>query len=267
MSDREFVGAVAELYEKLLVPMIFDSYAADLAARIDGSPRRVLEIAAGTGALTRRLAGSLPPTASIIATDLNPPMLERGKRIGTARPVEWQIADASSLPFPDASFDVVVCQFGAMFFPDKAQAYSEVRRVLAPQGRFFFNVWDRIEDNEFAAVVEEVVVDLFPGDPPRFMSRTPHGYYDTAKVARDLAAGGFSAKPVIETVAEQSRSESARIAATAYCMGTPLRNEIEKRDPAALETAVERSTTALEQRFGSGPITGKIQAHVISIPR
>jgi SAM-dependent methyltransferase len=171
------------------------------------------------------------------------------------------------LPFPDASFDAVVCQFGAMFFPEKSRAFSEVHRVLRPGGIFIFNVWDRIEENDFADVIMSALAAMFPQDPPRFMARTPHGYYDRDQIARDLAGGGFTNSPRIETVAARSRAKSARVAAFAYCQGTPWRNEIESRDAARLAEATDRAEQAIAKRFGSGAVDGKIQAHVVTIAR
>src|SRR5690242_4575588 len=209
--DKVFSGSIAELYEKHLVPLIFEPYAADLAERLRARRvSRVLEIAAGTGVVTRALARALPASTSIVATDLNQAMLDQAAAIGTARPVEWQQADALKLPFADASFDALVCQFGVMFFPDKAKAFAEARRVLRPGGVFLFNAWDRIEENEFADVVTQALARVFPADPPRFMARTPHGYHDVAAIRRDLAAGGFRAAPTIDTLAARSRAASAR---------------------------------------------------------
>src|SRR6185295_10675915 len=201
--------------------LIFEPYAADLVNRLASrSPARVLEIAAGTGVVTRKLASVLRKSVSIVATDLNQPMLDLASGIGTKRPVEWRQADAMQLPFEDSAFDAVVCQFGAMFFPDKAKAYSEARRVLSSGGVFIFNVWDRIEENEFADTVTTALASLFPEDPPRFMARTPHGYHDVATIARDVKAGGFSSSPQINTVAARSRATSPRVPAIAYCQGT-----------------------------------------------
>lgn len=266
--DTVFAGSVPQLYEHYLVPLIFEPYAADLAARVAKlQPARVLEIAAGTGVVTRRLAESLPADVSIVATDLNQPMLDQAAAIGTARPVELRQADALRLPFPDAAFDVVVCQFGVMFFPDKARAFGEARRVLRPGGRFIFSVWDSIEDNESADVVTEAVATLFPDDPPRFLARLPHGYHDPAAIAADLARGGFTQSPAVTTLPERSRADSPRIPAIAYCQGTPLRNEIEARDAARLGEATEIATEAIARRFGSGAVDGKIQAHIIAVER
>jgi SAM-dependent methyltransferase len=264
--DKNFAGSIPEIYDRLLVPLIFAPYAADLAARLaTRRPEDVLEIAAGTGVVTRALAKALPPGVRIVATDLNPPMIEQARAAGTARPVEWRQADAMGLPFPDAVFDAVVCQFGAMFFPDKSAAFREARRVLRPGGVFLFNVWDRIEENEFADVVTSALESVFPQDPPRFMRRTPHGYFDAALIRQDLEQGGFTAGPEITTLAARSRADSPRAAAIAYCQGTPLRSEIEARDAARLAEATEIAESAIARRFGSGAVDGKIQAHVIAI--
>ena len=265
-TDKLFAGSIPRLYEAHLVPLIFQPYADDLARRLaPRSLQRVLEVAAGTGVVTRAMASALPDRVAIVATDLNQAMLDQAATIGTPRPVEWRQADAMQLPFADGAFDAVVCQFGAMFFPEKAKAFSEARRVLRPNGVFIFNVWDRIEENEFADTVTVAMETVFPGDPPRFLARTPHGYHDHATIARDLAQGGFDTPPEIVTVAARSRAESARVPAVAYCQGTPLRNEIEARNAARLGEATDVAAQAIARRFGSGAVDGKIQAHVVSI--
>src|SRR5260221_2862751 len=169
-SDTLFAGSIPELYDSHLVPLIFEFYATDLASRVAAlEPSRVLETAAGTGVVTRAMSRALPARVDLVATDLNQPMLDRAAAIGTARPVQWEQADATRLPFDDASFDVVACQFGVMFFPDKARAFSEARRVLRRGGVLLFNFWDRIEENEFAHIVTTTLADIFSADPPRFM--------------------------------------------------------------------------------------------------
>jgi SAM-dependent methyltransferase len=266
-TDTRFSGSIPELYDSYLVPMIFEPYAADLAKRVAAHrPSCVLEIAAGTGAVTRMMAHALPMDVDLVATDLSQPMLDRAMAIGIPRPVTWQQADASLLPFDDASFDSVVCQFGVMFFPDKVRAFSEARRVLRPGGVLLFNVWDRIEENEFAHTVTAALARLFPEDPPLFMVRTPHGYFDFEVISRDLADAGFSAAPRFETIAARSRATSARVAAIAYCQGTPVRNEIEARG-AGVDNVTLASATAITERFGTGPIDGKIQAHAVVVQR
>ena len=266
-TDKVFAGSIPEIYDRFTVPLIFEPYAVDLAGRVAAlAPRDVLETAAGTGVLTRALVSRLAPSTRIVATDLNQAMLDQAARRQQGGVVEWQQADALALPFGDRSFDVVACQFGAMFFPDKVQGYREARRVLRPGGRFLFNVWDKIADNEFADVVTEALAEMFPADPPRFMARTPHGHHDVERIRRDLAAAGF-ADLAIDAVDARSRAPSARHVAIAYCQGTPLRNEIEARDAAKLAEATDVAAAAIAGRFGSGAVDGKIQAHVILIER
>jgi ubiquinone/menaquinone biosynthesis C-methylase UbiE len=267
-TDKLFAGSIPAIYDRLLVPLIFESYARNLAERAaKAKPSRVLETAAGTGVLTRAIASRLPADAGITATDLNQPMLDHAaSRLRHDGRIAWRQADALALPFDDQSFDVVVCQFGVMFFPDRVQGYAEARRVLKPGRHFLFNVWDRIAANEFAEVVTDALATLFPADPPRFMARTPHGYHDADRIRADLTAAGF-ASIAVETLEHTSKAPSAREVAVAYCQGTPLRNEIEARDAAGLERATQVAADALAKRFGGGAVEGRIQAHVITASR
>jgi ubiquinone/menaquinone biosynthesis C-methylase UbiE len=179
------------------------------------------------------------------------------------RRIVWRQADALALPFEDQAFDAVACQFGVMFLPDKIRSYREARRILKPGGYFFFNVWDRISENQFADVVTEALATLFPQHPPRFMARTPHGYYDVERIREELTAAGF-AKISVDTVNEISKASSPSVPAIAYCQGTPLKNEIEAQDASRLEEATKHAAEALALRFGRGPIEGRIRAFVIT---
>jgi SAM-dependent methyltransferase len=267
-ADKVSTGSLAEFYQTYLAPLIFEPYAADLVDRLAARPvSRVLEIAAGTGVVTRTMASVLPESVSIVASDLNQAMLAQAVALGTKRPVEWRQADAMRLPFQDGEFDAVVCQFGVMFFTDKAKAFSEARRVLRSGGLFLFNIWDRIEDNEFADTVTTALASLFPADPPRFLARTVYGYYDRPTIERDLAEGGFTASPRLTTVSKHSRASSPRIPAIGYCQGTPLRNEIEARDAARFGEAIAWAAEAIARRFGQGAVDGQIQAHVVAIEK
>ncbi len=271
-SDRTFDGSVPEFYDRYMVPLIFEPYAADMVARLRAvaDPASVapsvalLEIAAGSGVVTRAMASGLPNSVTITATDLSQAMLDHAESVGTARPVAWQQADVMDLPFPDTTFDVAVCQFGAMFFPDRTAAYAEVRRVLRPGGVFLFSVWDSVETNEFPRVVEQILAPMFPADPPTFMSRTPHGYFDEATIRSEVAATGFNAPIDFEAVEARSRAATAGLAAKAFCLGTPLRAEIEARDPSRLDEAVAASTDALAARFGPTDLDGRIRGFVIT---
>src|SRR5262245_29179439 len=263
-TDKVFAGSIPELYERLMVPLIFEPYARDLAARVAKTkPDAVLETAAGTGVLTRAIASALP-VARMTVTDLNQPMLDHAKsrQPGDSR-IAWRQADALTLPFEDRSFDAVACQFGAMFFPDKVQGYKEARRVLKPGGHFFFNVWDAIEKNDFANTITEELAVVFPKDPPRFLARTPHGYHNEKQIREELKAAGFT-NVSFDAVDARSKAASPRGPAVAYCQGTPLRNEIEARGEPGLEEAINIAADAMARRFGTGAVDGRIRAFVIS---
>jgi SAM-dependent methyltransferase len=267
-TDSLFAGSIPEIYDRMLVPILFEPYARDLSERLARvRPKAVLETAAGTGVLTRALASRLPDDTRIVATDLNQPMLDHAavSMPGDGR-ISWHKADALSLPFEDGSFDAVICQFGVMFFPDKVEGYKEARRVLKPGGTFIFNVWDRLSENAFATVVSEAVAGMFPDDPPSFMARTPFGYYDLDLIRSELAAAGFTSSAAV-TVENMGVAATPRDAAIAFCQGSPLRNEIEARDAARLEEATQVAANAFARRFGSGPIAGHLRAHVISALR
>jgi ubiquinone/menaquinone biosynthesis C-methylase UbiE len=263
-TDKAFAGSIPENYDRHMVPLIFEPYAADMARRAAAlSPGAVLEVAAGSGVVTRALAPRLSTNASYTVTDLNQPMLDYAASRQPADPrLKWRQADALALPFEEAAFDLVVCQFGAMFFPDRTAGYREARRVLKPGGHLLFSVWDRIEENVFADDVTNALATIFPDDPPRFLARTPHGYHDKALIRRDVEAAGFS-KVTIETRAEQSRASSARVPAVAYCQGTVLRTEIEAREAGRLAGATDHVAAVIADKHGSGEVAAKIQAHVI----
>jgi len=265
-TDKLFAGSIPALYDRHLGPFMFEPYALDMAARLARlGAGRILEIAAGTGIVTRAMASRLPGS-TITATDLNPPMLDFAAAHTRAANVTWQPADAQQLPCEQESFDAVVCQFGVMFFPDKQKAFAEARRVLRPGGAFVFSVWDRIEANEVADIVARAVAGLFPEDPPDFLARTPYGYHDLAAIGIALREAGFE-QVESATVTQRGRAPSPRDPAIGLCQGSPLRNEIEARDKQRLEEATDAAAQAVAAAFGSGAIDSKIQAHVITARR
>lgn len=262
-SDAVFAGSIPALYHDHLGPLLFEPYAADMARRMAALyPRNVLETAAGTGIVTEALAVAAPQ-AEIVATDLNQAMLDvAAARIASPR-VRFRQADAQMLPFGNGEFDVLVCQFGVMFFPDRIGAYREARRVLAPGGTFLFNVWDSLDENPVSKAVGEAVADLFPDDPPSFLSRTPFGYHDRSRIDADLRAAGFTGIE-IETVRLKSAVGSARAAAIGLTHGSPLRAEIEAHGPDALERAADAVADTLARLgFDTGG-EEPMSAHVVS---
>jgi len=247
-----------DAYDRYLAPSVFRPFAVELAARAARlTPRRVLEIAAGTGVLTAELLAALPD-AHVTATDLNEPMVRYGA--GQAPGADWQQADAQALPFDDEQFDLVACQFGVMFFPDKPGAFAEIRRVLTADGRLLMSTWGPVDTHDFAEALVAGVERAFPADPPTFVARVPHGYPDVGQVTADLAAGGLevvAAEPLKLT----GHAESAADVAAGFCTGTPLRMAIESRgDLAAATEAVGAEMTA---RMGAGPVSAEMVAYFI----
>ena len=264
-ADAEFVGSVPEFYEQYLVPLIFEPYADDLTSRVRSfDAQAVLEVACGTGVVSRALASGLEPSVQITASDLNEPMVDHAATIGADREVLWRQADVMDLPFENGAFDVVVCQFGVMFFPDRPKAFAEIRRVLRPGGVFLFNTWDRIEANEFADVVTDAAASVFSDDPPQFLARTPYGYFDHDEIRSELSAGGFDDSVEIDVLEARSRARSAAVPAIAYCQGTPLRNEIESRDRSSLAHVTSIAAAQIADRFGESDVDGLIRGFVIT---
>jgi len=263
-TDARFAGSIPALYEQYFGPLLFEPYAADLAARFgDLQQGVVIELAAGTGVVTRALLKTLAPAVRLVATDLNPAMLTMAASLVSSPALTWQQVDAQHLPFDDASAEAIACQFGVMFFPDKTASHREVLRVLRPGGRYVFNVWDSLAHNEASLIGARAVAALFPDDPPRFIERTPFGYCDLAAIRRDVESAGFR-RLSIETVGKVSRAPSAEHFAIGLCKGTPLRNEIEARDAARLDEATAAVTRALVARFGSGAFDNAMSAHVVT---
>jgi len=259
-----FVGSVPEHYDHSLGPIIFADYAVDLALRAAAcSPARVLETAAGTGIVTRQLRNFLPASVHLVATDLNPPMLEMARmKVRPIEQVEFRPADGIALPFPDGSFDAVVCQFGVMFFPEKDKSYREVYRVLAPGGRYLFNVWDSHRHNPFGRIAHAVVGGFFPADPPQFYS-VPFAYHQIDPIKESLIDAGFTDITVTVLRLEKEVPDTA-LFARGLVHGNPVIDEIRARggvDPDRIVNAVAR---ALRQEFGPDPSRMPLQAIVFS---
>ena len=246
-----------QAYEQWLVPTVFRPFAVDLAARAAAhAPRTVLELAAGSGVLTGELIAAAPD-AEVVATDLNDAMVDLGRQ--RAPGATWRQADAMELPFDDGRFDLIACQFGVMFFPDRAAAFAEARRVLTGDGTFVLNTWGTIVSHDFQAAVVAALERAFPDDPPTFMVSVPHACADPDGVIEDLRNGGLECV-AWEALTLEGHAATAADVAAGYCAGTPLRAEIEARGDLAATTAIVAAE--MEARLGTGPVTGRMTAFV-----
>lgn len=262
-TDTVFTGSIPGLYDRYLGPLLFEPYAEELARRASAfRPERILETAAGTGIVTEALHCAMP-NAQMVATDLNPAMLQVASQRVRSEKVSFEAADALQLPFEDSAFDLVVCQFGVMFYPDKVRGNAEAHRVLREGGRYLVAIWDRLENNNASQLAHQAVAELYPYDPPSFLARTPFGYADAAAIERDVRAAGFN-QVEVETVARDSKPVPANDAARGLVAGCPLRGEIEERDPDGLASAELAAARALRVLEHDGRLDSRLSAHIVT---
>jgi len=261
-ANASFTGSIPEFYDRCLGPAWFDAFAEDIAHRLSPRPPGdLLEIACGTGLVTRRMRDRLDPEVRLIATDISKAMLDHARaKLGDLKGIEWREADAAKLPFDDRQFGAVVCAFGVMFVPDKQGAFREARRVLKQGGTLLFNVWDRIEDNPHAAANAEVLEQLFPVDAEmRF--RGAYEMHDPAVLRQLLADAGFR-EVRIEKKRVRCGGVSARTIAIGHIRGSPRSLLIEKRG-VSVDEVVDLATAAISRVGGADPYKGSVQAVVV----
>lgn len=259
--DAAFSGSIPDSYNRYMVPLYFEPYARDLAERVAArGATRVLEVACGTGVVTQSLHEALPG-ATIVATDLNDAMLAVAQKRISSPLVTFRQADAQALPFDDASFDAVVCQYGVMFFPDRAGAYREARRVLAAGGTYFFNVWNDIALNPVARCTQEALRERYSGEAPAFLERGPFSYFNVETITAEVRAAGFT-RVAHEVVTRRSRA-SARDAATGLCTGSPLTNELLAREGGRIDGVIDSVAQRMQAEFGD-PVDAPMSAIVFT---
>ena len=262
-SSATFAGSIPLNYERYLGPLLFQPFAMDIAARVRvPASGRVLEVACGTGIVTRQLRRTLPAAVPLVATDLNEPMIAfAAEQLGPMPGLAWRQADACALPFPDAEFDAVICQFGLMFVPDKALARREARRVLRPGGQLLFNVWDSMEENFYVRVAHDTIGSYFPHDPPTFFS-VPFGMSDRDATVAMIQAAGF-AEIRAETVTLTGQSPSVDDIANGLVRGTPISAAIVERGTVPIDRIAAGVSEALGRQAGADrPVRLKLQAHI-----
>lgn len=254
---------VCDLYDRHLGSVLFEPYAVDLARCVAGCAEgRVLEMACGTGILTQQLRTHLKPTVTLTATDLNPGMLVSAQRkLKDVKGITWRQADIANLPFPDASFNAALCQFGLMFVPDKDRAFSEIRRVLVESGLLAFSVWDRMENNPWGVIAHETIGEFFRENPSQFF-KAPCGFHDVAVLRSLLTVNGFDYIE-IHTVTKECRSSTAKSLAIGMIEGTPVLAEIKERGLSS-GPIVAALTATLARTGGDRPYCSTMQAIVVT---
>jgi len=266
-QNAAFVGSIPENYDRYLGPILFDPYAADLVTQLSVTENAsVLELACGTGILTRRLRDRLGQNGKLIATDLNDAMLAcAAQKFEAAERIEWKQADAGDLPFTDQFFDAVVCQFGLMFFPDKEKAVRETFRVLKPGGTFLFNVWDTIEQNDLPHAAREVISEFFEDNPPDFYE-LPFSFHDPEVIRSLLTTTGFS-NIKVKRLSLSAIAASAREVAKGLVHGNPIISSINERNASSVPAIEAAVATAIAAQFGAGPVRARMQALICSAVR
>jgi ubiquinone/menaquinone biosynthesis C-methylase UbiE len=250
-QNSNFIGSIPENYDRYLGPVLFEPYAADLVERLRGAKfANVLELACGTGRLTAHLVTLLDEKGRLSATDLNADMIEIAKEKISDQRINWQVADAQELPYADQSFDLVACQFGVMFFPDKAKAFQEACRVLKPGGQFLFNTWDSLDQNTHSLLVQKALREVMGKDAPDFMDRGPFSYFDPEAIRTSLADAGFSAIS-IRVVAKQAYYQSNETILRGFLEGSPLANFLHKLKPELQQKLKESVAREIVNAFGA----------------
>lgn len=264
-TPSAFVGSIPETYHAALGPLLFEPFARELAARaVLGARERVLELACGTGIVTRHLLPVLPPSATLVATDLNEAMLDVARRhVGSDPRARFQQADACALPFGDRSFDLLICQFSVMFFPDKVRAMREAKRVLAPHGRYLFDVWESLEHSPLPQAVHEALARLFPADPPGFLASTPYGWFERATIERTLRVGGFD-DVAFEIVTLPSVAPTSDDVARGFLEGTPMLGQLRERGVVDVAPIREAVSEELARRHGQRPCQATMRAWIVT---
>jgi ubiquinone/menaquinone biosynthesis C-methylase UbiE len=261
-STTAFAGSIPKLYDEGMGPIIFQPYAEDLAARVDVNAKDVLEIAAGTGRLTKELCKRLGPNARLTVTDLNKDMLRIAREQIDDPRITWEVADAQQLEHPSSAYDVVVCQYGVMFYKDKVCGHREAFRVLRPGGAYLFSAWDSIDENPWSKIIHETMADLFPENQPGFFA-VPYSYFQASQIESDLKEAGFE-HIVVEHVRKDVIAENAIQLARGGVEGSPLAAALRERGITDLAPIVEEVRARYEKNFGNSPMRSIMQALVVT---
>ena len=247
---ESYSGSIPEYYDRYLETLLLKPYALKIAGEVEKlKPEKVLELSAGTGILTEALINKLPETTRILATDINPDMLDLAKyKLWTNFNISWQLADATDLPYEANEFDVVLSQFGVMFYKNRHLAYRKIRQILKPGGTFIFNTWGSIYENFIIELTERALKRVFPFDTPGFLE-IPFGYHSYEQIIHDLTIAGFSTFR-INTVKLTGYAVNSFEATLGLLQGTPLYTEIIGRNPSLLPMVIDELNELITEHYG-----------------
>lgn len=251
--------SIPEVYEKYLGPYLYEPYSLYITKRIQGNPQQVLEIGVGSGRLTNHISKKLTQTAKIIGVDINPNMLEIAKQKVKAPNVEFVKADAQKLPFPDNSFDFVICQFGFMFLSDKQKGFNEAWRVLKPGGQFIFLTWDKAENNVTLHISQQTILQLLKTPPPPYFGKAYSAMNNPDDLRQYTKTAGFE-NASIEKVILKGNCPSAMDAAIGFVEGNSIVKEILKEGPELLQTIKDTIVSRINEQVCKDPICSELNA-------
>jgi SAM-dependent methyltransferase len=259
-----FSGSIPANYETYLGPLFFEPFAKAMIDHIRPMHlEAVLEVACGTGRVTKYLPNTLHPSAQMVITDINPAMVEYAKKVcGTNPRFQWDIVDAVKLPYKAAQFDGILSAFGVMFYSDRRKAYEEAMRVLKPGGVFVFTAWDKMENNPSAHMTTKTLQHFFPENTPAFY-HVPFSYWHEPTIHADLTAAGFTSVQM-ELLNLTGHADSPQSAARGLLEGTPVYTEIIARDESVLAPLNKHLAALLEKRFGSRDLKVPLQARLVT---
>jgi SAM-dependent methyltransferase len=252
-------GTFPQNYEDNL-KFIFGPYADDLANRVDLPSGNILELACGTGQVTQRLAAKLNRDVNIWATDLSPDMMAVAQQKVNAQNISWAQVDMCAIPYSEAYFDVVVCQFGLMFAPDKLKALQEIYRVLNKGGRLIFNTWGLLANNKVFQIFNETLVNLMNFDLAG-AEQGPFSLQDEQAVRRLLSSAGFS-DVRLASVSKTGESPTAAQAAKGFFQGSQLAASLKEKNPALGDQIQAMAANEFMRQLADHPMRTPLQAWV-----
>ena len=264
MNWTGYGGGAAEIYERHMVPAIFGPWAEDLLALATPKPgERVLDVACGTGVVTRLVAQRVGPTGTVVGLDLNPGMLAVARAVPPRHgaQIEWREGNVGAIPVADATFDLALCQQGLQFFPDRPAALREIRRVLAPRGRLALSVWRPMQHSSGFEALATALGRLIAPEAAAIM-QGPFAL-GSADELRTLVTGAGFGDVVVQPAAKTLRFPSPEEFVRRYVAATPLAAVVAKANDEARAALITEVDAALKSSVDHDGLAFPIEAHLV----